>query len=298
VTASAVLAVQLSAALRLAAVPSPPAAQPRIAPDGAVTAPEGARFRLPRGLVHAVAGAPGSRVYTARSADGLTFAGVSVSHTAGTFGCGDGAAELGLEPSETARGLAACRLALHPEGSPYAIAAVLVNAGAAVVNVNVLAPGTAAAAALAGRIADSVEIGAALAAGRSAQAATVDLPRADPRLVGCFRRNDRHDAGRSMAHVRRELCLAEDFTFTRTSHVEVATPAGGAGQDFDEDGLWLVEGQTLTLAYEDEDRGSVADALRIGEVAEDRLVLDGAAWIRQVDRGEDDDEDGDGEDAR
>jgi hypothetical protein len=293
VLASLALAVHLS----LTAAARPPAAQPRIAADGAVVAPEGARFRLPPGLRYAVAGAAGSRVYTARSADGVTFAAVSAFQTTGRFGCdGDGAAELGLEPSETARGLAACRMALHPEGSPFAVAAVFVNAGAAVVAVNVLAPTARAASAAAGRIADSVEIGAALAAGRSSRAAKVDAARADPRLVGCFRRHDRHDAGGSMAHVQRELCLAEDFTFTRTSHVEVATPAGGAGRDFDEDGLWLVDGQTLTLAYEDEDRGSVADALRIGEVAEDRLVLDGAAWIRQVDRGEDDDEDG--EDAR
>lgn len=274
------MAVALLLAVLVAAVPaaaSPGA--PAVAPDGTVAAPEGARFRLPRGLRYSVVSRPdASRVYAAQSADGTTFVGVTVFQSEGRFGCDDdGATDLGLKPFRTATGYAACGMVIQPEDSALAVAASFVSAGAAIVAVTVVAPTRREAAAAADAVAASVRIGGALAAGRSTEARTLRAPGADARLVGCFERSGDVHARASFAITHATLCLREDFTFTRTSKFEVSTPAGGAGSEDAFDGLWGFEEGRLTLSFEDEEVRD--EELPVG-FEDGALILGGTPWER------------------
>jgi hypothetical protein len=281
----------LFAALNLSAsLASSSAASTRyIAGDGAVVAPEGARFRLPRGFTYSVVERPGApRGYAAQSGDGQTVAMVSVIQSEGEFGCdGPEAAQLGLAPFETAKGYAGCRVVLQPDDSPLAVAMELVNAGAAVVSVTVFARTTRAASAAASAVSATIEIERALAAGRAAQARTVRISRADPRLFGCFttsdRRGDREPGGVYMGSFTSvtTLCLREDFTFGQTDERGAMLPGGGGVLQKDEtEGAWAYAEGFVTLTYKDEDGTPVARELKVGRIDDHAVVLDGATWER------------------
>ncbi len=280
----------LTAIFAAASLASSSAASTRyIAGDGAVVAPEGARFRLPRGFTYSVVERPGApRGYAAQSGDGQTVAMVSVIQSEGEFGCdGPEVAQLGLAPFETAKGYAGCRVVLQPNDSPLAVAMELVNAGAAVVSVTVFAPTTRAASAAASAVSATIEIERALAAGRAAQAGTVRISRADPRLFGCFttsdRRGDREPGVVYMGSFTSvtTLCLRENFTFGQTDERGAMLPGGGGVLQKDEtEGAWAYAEGFVTLTYKDEDGTPVARELKVDRIDDHAVVLDGATWER------------------
>jgi hypothetical protein len=256
-----------------------------IAGDGAVVAPEGAYFRLPRGFTYSVVERPGApRVYTAQSADGQTVAMVSVIQSEGEFACdGPEAAQLGLAPFETTKGYAGCRVVLQPDDLPIAVAMELVSSGAGVVSVTVFAPTTRAASAAASAASDTIEIERVGAAGRAAQARTVC---ADPRLFGCFitsdRRGDREPGGVYMGSFTSvtTLCLRENFTFSQTDGRGAMLPGGGGVlQKVETEGAWAYAEGFVTLTHQDKD-GLVARELKVGRIDDHAIVLDGVTWGR------------------
>jgi len=274
-------------AMLAAATPLPSEAPPRggasvrIPADGRVVTPEGIRFHLPPRLAYSVHEADGVRAYVATSPDETTLVAVSAVLSDTELPCEAEQEGVELEAFRTTRGLRACRVAAADD-SGLAFAIVLVKGGEVLVTVNAIGPASAAKA-LAASVAESVQVGAS----RAAALPRMRVPRAEPRMIGCFEQSTSlpMPSVGSFGRTGTERCFEEDFTFTQKTFLlsqaqhrdpqgDVEATSGAAGRA-ERRGIWHYEDGILRLRYED---GSEAEwEIQLGEGS---LLADGKLWER------------------
>jgi hypothetical protein len=252
-----------------AKAPARGAAVVRIPADGRVVTPEGIRFRLPSRLAYSVHEEDGRRVYAAKSADETTHVAVNAFLADSELPCDADQEDVEVDAFETTHGLRACRIVGGADDEPLALAIVYLESGRTFVTVTVIAP-RAAAAELAASVAESVETASPGGRGDPRGLARVEIPRPEPRLVGCFER----DASVPEAAIFWQRCFEEDLSFTQRYGLAVRTSSPIVDRQ-ETDGAWLYAGGKLLLRFADASERE----LTVHFEGED-LYLDGDLWKR------------------
>lgn len=259
------------------------AAASPIRSDGQVAAPEGVRFQLPAGFQYEAGEVEGRTLWAAASRDGQAAVAVFVLANERGLQCGadaengeddeaDGNGGPRMDRVRTAAGLEGCATAASGEGGGEH-AMTLVEAGDAIVSVTALTTRVGVARRLARTVADSVRAG-----GRRTRApAALEVPAADPRIVGCFERSS-SIPGTSAAYTR---CYGADYTLT--NRMDVATTfANALTRDYEgsshgnvsSEGRWSYADGTLTV---DVGQGAVAYEVKLATTG---MILGGQYWHR------------------
>jgi len=283
--------ILLSATLSIALATAPPPPRPappadaRPAPAHAssryVRAPEGFRAELPEGFAYDRKSEDGRTTYLALEKKAGTFVAVAALPFDSELDCDielEGAAAATLEPLSTARGLSGCFIASDSAEGRGGMALAYVRAGAAIVSVTAVALRPGEAERLARGVADTVE--AAAVATRKPLPRLV-LPKADERMIGCFKKMNSLGDFRAFTSVSWTRCYRRNFTFTEQTHVYATSSshessASAFGDDEEgKDGLWWLADGELQVRYDAGQEGGGPVKL-----SERGMILEGEWWER------------------
>ncbi len=269
--------------LTLAAPQPEPASQGRW-----ITAEEGFRFRLPPGMSHALSNEEGVRAHVGQGPGGDAAVVVLAVLSDSALPCEGGSVEgVAVRGFVTSGGLRACALIPPADGEGPALASVLVKSGEALFVVKAIAPGDSARR-LAEAVADSVRIDPRRLP--TAGLPRLDVPKAEPRLVGCFEQSTgigNMSGGTGFTRVTTLRCFEENLSFTEQTFLmsslafedRYGDPDGGStaqGSSARKSGTWRHADGVLSLTYDD---GSEADwTVQIGE---ESVLANGKLWSRE-----------------
>lgn len=257
-------------------------------PDRWITAEEGFRFRLPPGMSHALSAEEGVRAHVGQGPGGDTAVVLLAVLSDSALPCEGGPVEgVAVRGFVTSGGLRACALVPPADGRGPALASVFVKSGEILFVVKAVAPGDSARK-LAEAVADSVRIDPRRL--RTAGLPRLDVPRAEPRLVGCFEQSNGMGNvyfGSGFTRLTTLRCFEEDLTFTERTFLasslafrdQYGDPDGGSmaqGSSAEKSGTWRFADGLLSLTYDD---GAEAEwTIQIGE---ESLLANGKLWSRQ-----------------
>jgi hypothetical protein len=266
------------AALVAAGTPSNPLP---IQKDGTVIH-GGVAFRLPVGLLHSVVPDEQGRIFTAKRRDESAAVAVRVV-LGGLEGLCEGRPGDGIdvEQARTAGGFPCCliRTASSPDGPGMTIH--VVRAGEVFVQVTAVAAEGSSAARLGRAVADSVRI-----VGRPVGLKRVELPRANPLMLGCFVDDRIIRVGATSGGGIHTRCFEPNFTFTeRSKGWFVARSDTGGGPETDglgvsdevvRRGIWFLDGERLALRYDDG-----TEAQWEVYLTDENVLANNRLWVRE-----------------
>lgn len=257
-------------------------------PGGWIAAEEGFRLRLPPGMSHSVSNEDGLRAHVGESAGGDSAVVILAVLSDSGLPCEGGSVEgVAMRGFVTSGGLRACALVPPVDGPGPAHASVLVKSGEVLFVVKAVAPGESARR-LAETVADSVRIDPRRL--RTASLPRLDVPKAEPRLVGCFEQSSGIGNvyfGSGFTRVTTLRCFEEDLTFTQQTFLasslafrdQYGDPDGGSmaqGSSAEKSGTWRYADGVLSLTFDD---GTEADWTV--EIGEESVLANGKLWSRQ-----------------